>query len=142
MTATGTINVETLCCEIPSGGNPIVAGLHPAAGGSGDQACSGDMLLQSLVACSGVTFAAVATAMEIPIEAATVTATGTMDFRGTLGIERQAPVGLTEIQLHFAITSTAEDEILAKLISLTERYCVVLQTLAGTCELRSGWARP
>ncbi|GAB5403838.1 MAG: OsmC family protein [Aureliella sp.] len=142
MTASGTIRLDALSCEIPSEGNTIVAGLHPAAGGSGEQACSGDMLLQSLVACSGVTFAAVATAMEIPVDAATVTATGTMDFRGTLGIDKQAPVGLTEIQLAFEIQSAAEDEALAKLVSLTERYCVVLQTLAGACELRSDWKRP
>ncbi len=141
MTATGKICVNSLSCEIASGGNPIVAGLHPAAGGSGDQACSGDMLLQSLVACSGVTFAAAATAMELQIEAASVTAAGSMDFRGTLGVDRQAPVGLTSIELHFSVQSPAEDEILDKLISLTERYCVVLQTLPGPSELSSAWSR-
>lgn len=146
MTATGIIRPEHQSCEIQrdncaADAGAIDAGLHPAAGGTGRQACSGDLLLQSLVACSGVTFAAVATAMEIPIQAATVTATGSMDFRGTLGIDKLAPVGLTAIELNFSINSSADDEVLAKLITLTERYCVVLQTLRQPAELRSSWTR-
>lgn len=139
MNAQGHMDLESITCHISNDGGGIVAGLHEAAGGTGDHACSGDLLLESLIACSGVTFGAVATALEVPIDTATVTAKGEMDFRGTLGIDREVPVGLTAINLSFAIKSAASDAQLAKLIQLTERYCVVLKTLA--CPVSCQWNR-
>ena len=133
LSASGEIDLETLTCRVAtpfSEANSVTSGLHPKAGGDGLVACSGDMLLQSLVACSGVTFAAVATAMGLEISRAKVSARGKMDFRGTLGIDRETPVGLTSVELSFDVQSGEPDESIAKLIELTERYCVVLQTLA------------
>ncbi len=130
--ATGVIDFENLTCLVASpgaAGGEVRSGLHPMAGGDGSAACSGDMLLQSLVACSGITLAAVATAMELRINSATIAAIGTMDFRGTLGVDRATPVGLTSIELSFDVDSAEPDEKIDKLIQLTERYCVVLQTL-------------
>lgn len=130
--AAGTIHLENLTCDVETpaaSAGHTVSGLHPAAGGDGSAACSGDMLLQALVACSGVTFAAVSTAMGLQISSARVTAVGTMDFRGTLGVDRDVPVGLTSVELSFAVETTEPDEKVDKLIQLTERYCVVLQTL-------------
>lgn len=128
--ASGTVQVGEQTCTIETGRGPtVVAGLHPAAGGDGSAACSGDLFLQSLIACAGVTLAAVATAMGIPARSATVTAEGDMDFRGTLGVSRDTPVGFTEIRLRFDIDSDADDEQLSKLLRLTERYCVNFQTL-------------
>lgn len=130
--AAGVIDLENLTCLVTSPGaavGEIRSGLHPMAGGDGFAVCSGDMLLQSLIACSGVTFAAVATAMELQIRSAAIAASGTMDFRGTLGVDRATPVGLTSIELTFDVDSTEPNEKIDKLIQLTERYCVVLQTL-------------
>lgn len=120
---------DGVACSVDTGKAHIEAGLHPATGGTGLQACSGDMLLQALVACAGVTLSAVATALEIPIESAQIHAEGDLDFRGTLGISKEVPVGFRDIRLFFKLSSDAKPEQLAKLIELTERYCVVLQTL-------------
>lgn len=120
---------EGVSCSVATGKALVEAGLHPATGGSGVQACSGDMLLQALVACAGVTLSAVATALQIPVESGRLRAEGDLDFRGTLGVAKEAPVGFREVRLFFDIKSTASEEQLSKLIELTERYCVVLQTL-------------
>ena len=142
MQARGSIDLGRVACQLETPAGMVIAGLHPAAGGDGSQACSGDMLLQALVACSGVTFAAVATAMSIPISRAEVTAKGEMDFRGTLGIDRSVPIGFTRLEMIFCIESSADDAQLSKLVELTERYCVVLQTLAQPASLHSSWSRP
>ncbi len=129
MRATGEVSVGNLTCLIPTTTGTIAAGLHPAAGGNPDWACSGDMLLQSLIGCAGVTLSAVSTAMGITIRKAMITAEGDVDFRGTLGVSREVPIGMTAIRVHFEIDSDATPEQLAKLIQLTERYCVVFQSL-------------
>jgi uncharacterized OsmC-like protein len=116
-------------CKVATGKAMVEAGLHPATGGSGLQACSGDMLLEALVACAGVTLNAVATALEIPLRAGKVLAEGDLDFRGTLGVAKDAPVGFTAIRLFFELDSDASADQLATLQKLTERYCVVYQTL-------------
>lgn len=126
--ATGTLG-EGVTCNVSTGLAMVEAGLHPATGGSGLSACSGDMLLQALVACAGVTLNAVATAIGIEVRSGRVEAEGDLDFRGTLGVERTAPVGFREIRLRFEIDSDATPEQTGKLLELTERYCVVLQTL-------------
>jgi len=141
MYASGKVLASQLTCLVDSSRGQVDAGLHPAAGGSGAQACSGDMLLQALVACSGVTLSAVATAMGIEIRSASVTAQAEMDFRGTLGIDKGVPIGITSLHLEFTIDSTAEDSQLKKLIELTERYCVVLQTLAQPAALTTSCVR-
>jgi len=120
---------EGIACRVDTGRALVEAGLHPATGGNGMQACSGDMLLEALVACAGVTLKAVATALQINLRDATVHAEGDLDFRGTLGVAKDAPVGFREIRLKFNLDSDAPPEQLKKLIELTERYCVVLQTL-------------
>ena len=120
---------EGVACSVDTGRALVEAGLHPATGGTGVQACSGDMLLQALVACAGVTLSAVATALDVPIQGGRLRAEGDLDFRGTLGMSKEVSVGFSEIRLRFDLESTASDEQLAKLIELTERYCVVLQTL-------------
>jgi uncharacterized OsmC-like protein len=120
---------EGVACRVDTGKAVVEAGLHPATGGSGLQACSGDMLLEALVACAGVTLKAVATALQIDLRDATVKAEGDLDFRGTLGVAKDAPVGFRAIRLRFELDSNASDEQKAKLIELTERYCVVLQTI-------------
>lgn len=120
---------EGLACRVETGKALVEAGLHPATGGSGLQACSGDMLLQALVACAGVTLSAVATALGVPLQGGRLRAEGDLDFRGTLGVARDAPVGFRDIRLDIQLQSTAAPEQIAKLIELTERYCVVLQTL-------------
>ena len=122
---------EGISCNVESGRALAAAGLHPATGGDGTQLCSGDMLLEALAACAGVTLRAVATAFEIPMEG-TVHAEGELDFRGTLGVDREAPVGFRSIRVRFDLRTDAEPERLAKLLELTERYCVVFQTLAGS----------
>lgn len=130
--ATGMVDFTGLTCRVPipaNDGTEIMAGLHPMAGGDGTAACSGDMLLQALVTCAGTTIAAVATAMGLEIRDARIEAIGIMDFRGTLGVDRTVPVGFTSIALRFHIDSDVPAEQLDKLIQLTERYCVVLQTL-------------
>ena len=120
---------DGVSCSLAAGAALIEAGLHPAAGGTGLQACSGDMLLQALVACAGVTLSAVAVALDIPINGGLLRAEGDLDFRGTLGISKEVPVGFKEIRLSIELDSSASSEKLAKLFELTERYCVVLQTL-------------
>jgi uncharacterized OsmC-like protein len=130
--AEGELDGEEIACSVATGRALVEAGLHPATGGSGELACSGDMLLQALVACAGVTMRSVATSLEIPVTGK-VRAEGDLDFRGTLGVgERgEAPVGFREIRLGFELESDAGDERLQTLLRLTERYCVVLQTLTG-----------
>ena len=128
---------EGVACSVSTGKALIEAGLHPATGGSGTQACSGDMLLEALVACAGVTLSAVATSLGIPIEACTLRAEGDLDFRGTLGVSKDVPVGFKEIRLDIALESSAPVEQLNKLLELTERYCVVLQTLKGAVPVRA-----
>ena len=127
--AEGTLLPDRPACRIETRFASFDAGLHPAAGGDGSEACSGDMLLESLVACAGVTFNVVATAMGIPFRSARVVVEGDGDFRGTLGIARDVPVGITDIRLRFEVDSPASDEQLAVLMRQTERYCVIFQTL-------------
>ena len=118
-----------LSCKVETGKALVEAGLHPATGGDGTAACSGDMLLEALVACAGVTLRAVATSIGVDVSDAKVTAEGDLDFRGTLGVAKDAPVGFAEIRLTFQLDTNATEEQLATLLKLTERYCVVLQTL-------------
>jgi len=120
---------EGITCKVETGKGMVEAGLHPAGGGTGLSACSGDMLLEALVACAGVTLNAVATALGVSLRDATVRAEGDLDVRGTLGIARDAPVGFRDIRLHFDLDTDATPEQLATLLKLTERYCVVYQTL-------------
>lgn len=126
---------EGVSCKVETGKAVVEAGLHPATGGTGAQACSGDMLLEALAACAGVTLGAVATSLGIEVRAGTVRAEGDLDFRGTLGVAREAPVGFRSIRLHFDLETEASDEQLASLMRLTERYCVVYQTLRQSPEL-------
>jgi len=135
LTANGTLGEEAITCRVETGQQLAEAGLHPATGGDGTALCSGDMLLESLVACAGVTLRAVATSLEIPVRGGTLTAEGDLDFRGTLAVDREAPVGLHSIRLKFQLDTDADDEQLATLLKLTERYCVVLQTLVGEPEV-------
>ena len=128
--AHGNVDDAHIACKVETGRAIATAGLHPATGGTGMELCSGDMLLEALVACAGVTLKAVATALEIPLKSATVSAEGDLDFRGTLGVAKDAPVGFQAIRLAFAIDSDAPQEKLDTLLKLTERYCVVFQTLA------------
>ena len=129
LTAEGDIDDAGIACKVATGRALVTAGLHPATGGSGLEACSGDMLLEALVACAGVTLKAVATAIGVEVRSAHVHAEGDLDFRGTLGVDREAPVGFSDIRLTFEIASDAPQEQLDQLLKLTERYCVVLQTL-------------
>jgi uncharacterized OsmC-like protein len=139
--ATGRLDDEKVACKIETGRALAVAGLHPATGGTGAELCSGDMLLEALVACAGVTLKVVATALEIPLRAATVRAEGDLDFRGTLGVDRAAPVGFRAIRVTVDLDTDAPEEKVAKLLQLTERYCVVFQTLAHTPQLSMAVAR-
>ena len=123
---------EGVTCSVESGRALVEAGLHPATGGTGLHACSGDMLLEALVACAGVTLNAVATALELDVRDARIAAEGDLDFKGTLGIDKQAPVGFRDIRLSFDIDGDLTDEQLATLMKLTERYCVVYQTLKAS----------
>ena len=142
LSAEGKLGVSSQTCLLRMAGKEIAAGLHPSTGGDGLSACSAEILLQSLVSCAGVTLTAVATAMELPVQGGTITAEGDLDFRGTLGVSKDAPVGFTAIRLKFDLQTTATAEQLATLIKLTERYCVIYQTLksppAITTELVSG----
>jgi uncharacterized OsmC-like protein len=122
-------------CSVHTGRALAEAGLHPATGGDGTQLCSGDMLLEALVACAGVTLKAVASSLQIPLEGGRVHAEGDLDFRGTLAVDRDAPVGFKSIRLSFELETTASEEELATLLKLTERYCVVFQTLSTPPEL-------
>ena len=127
--AEGSLDGEGVTCKLETGRALAAAGLHPLTGGSGLELCSGDMLLESLVACAGVTLKAVATALGVKVRAGRVTAEGDFDARGTLGVDRAAPVGMTNIRLSFALDTDAPQSELDTLLKLTERYCVVLQTL-------------
>ena len=127
--ASGSIESEGLTCKLETGRALDVAGLHPASGGSGLELCSGDMLLEALVACAGVTLKSVATAIEVPLKAGIVSAEGDLDFRGTLGVDKEAPVGFAEIRLRFDVDTAAPQDKLDLLLKLTERYCVVYQTI-------------
>ena len=120
---------ENMTCKIETGKSRVEAGLHPATGGAGQSACSADMLLEALVGCAGVTLSAVATALNIPLRDATIRAEGDLDFRGTLGVSKEVPVGFKQIRLQFDLDTDASEEQRANLIRLTERYCVVYQTL-------------
>ena len=127
--AKGTLDDSNIACKVETGRALAVAGLHPATGGSGLELCSGDMLLEALVACAGVTIKAVATALDIPLRSGQVSAEGDLDFRGTLGVAKDAPVGFAQIRLRFDLDTDAAQEKLDQLLKLTERYCVVYQTI-------------
>jgi uncharacterized OsmC-like protein len=133
--ALGELGAEGISCSVATGQALAKAGLHPATGGDGSLACSGDMLLQALVACAGVTLRAVATSLQIPVTGGTVQAEGDLDFRGTLAVAKDAPVGFTAIRLSFDLTADATPEQIDTLVKLTERYCVVYQTLAHPAQL-------
>lgn len=139
LSADGTLG-EGVSCSVNTGRALAEAGLHPASGGDGSLLCSGDMLLEALAACAGVTLRAVATSLGIAVESGTIHAEGDLDFRGTLAVAREAPVGFRAIRLRFELESDAGEEELETLLKLTERYCVVLQTLAVTPELSSSLA--
>ena len=128
--AKGTLDDQSIACKVETGRALAVAGLHPATGGSGMELCSGDMLLEALVACAGVTLKAVSTALAIPLKSGTVSAEGDLDFRGTLGVDKEAPVGFREVRLRFDVDTDAPQDKLDQLLKLTERYCVVYQTIA------------
>jgi uncharacterized OsmC-like protein len=127
--ARGTLDDAGIACKVETGRALATAGLHPATGGSGLELCSGDMLLEALVACAGVTLKAVATALDIPLKSGRVSAEGDLDFRGTLGVAKDAPVGFREIRLTFDVDTDAPQDKLDQLLKLTERYCVVYQTI-------------
>ncbi|HMR32736.1 MAG TPA: OsmC family protein [Geminicoccaceae bacterium] len=129
--ADGDLDGEGITCKVSTARAVVEAGLHPATGGDGLSLCSGDMLLEALAACAGVTLKAVATAIGFPLRSGSVHAEGDLDFRGTLGVAKDAPVGFREIRLRFRLDTDAGDEQLATLLKLTERYCVVYQTLRG-----------
>jgi uncharacterized OsmC-like protein len=127
--AKGRLDEANIACKVETGRALAVAGLHPASGGTGLELCSGDMLLEALVACAGVTLKAVATALAIPLRSGVVSAEGDLDFRGTLGVAKDAPVGFSQIRLTFEVDTDAPQEQLDQLLKLTERYCVVYQTI-------------
>jgi uncharacterized OsmC-like protein len=133
--AKGSFDDNAITCKVETGRTLAVAGLHPATGGTGAVLCSGDMLLEALVACAGVTLKAVATALEIPLDKGEVFAEGDLDFRGTLGVDKEAKVGFQAIRLRFEIVSAAPQQKLDQLMKLTERYCVVFQSLKGNAAL-------
>ncbi|WNG40638.1 OsmC family protein [Archangium minus] len=133
--AQGSLDDQSIACKVETGRALAVAGLHPATGGSGLELCSGDMLLEALVACAGVTLKAVSTALEIPLRKGVVRAEGDLDFRGTLGVDKTAPVGFRAIRLSFELDTDAPQEKIDQLLKLTERYCVVFQTLNHRPEL-------
>jgi uncharacterized OsmC-like protein len=140
LSAAGTLG-EGISCSVQTGRALAEAGLHPASGGDGSLLCSGDMLLEALVACAGVTLSSVATSLGLELRSGRVRADGDLDFRGTLAVDRDAPVGFAAIRLSFELDTDATDEELATLLRLTERYCVVLQTLVRGPQLRSTVAR-
>lgn len=139
--ASGALDGEGIACSVETGKALVKAGLHPATGGDGTFACSGDMLLQALAACAGVTLKAVATALGIAIRRGEILVEGDLDFRGTLGVDKAAPVGFATIRVRFLLDTDADDAALATLLKLTERYCVVLQTLARGPRLDTQLAR-
>lgn len=128
--AKGTLDDSSIACKVETGRALAVAGLHPATGGSGLELCSGDMLLEALVACAGVTLKAVSTALAVPLKSGTVSAEGDLDFRGTLGVDKEGPVGFRRIRLRFDLDTDAPQDRLDQVLKLTERYCVVYQTIA------------
>ncbi len=133
--ARGSVDDQSIACKLETGRAMAMAGLHPATGGSGLELCSGDMLLEALVACAGVTLKAVATAIQVPLRSAHVAAEGDLDFRGTLGVDKGAPVGFEAIRLKFEVDTDAPQEKIDQLLKLTERYCVVFQTINTKPEL-------
>jgi uncharacterized OsmC-like protein len=139
--AKGALDSAAIACKVETGRALAVAGLHRATGGSGAELCSGDMLLEALVACAGVTLKAVATSMGVSLRSGEVAAEGDLDFRGTLGVDKQAAVGFTDIRLKFALDTDAPQEQLDTLLKLTERYCVVLQTLKHSPKIEAKLAR-
>ena len=139
--AKGSLDDTSIACKVETGRALAVAGLHPATGGSGLELCSGDMLLEALVACAGVTLKAVATAIDVPLRAGTVSAEGDLDFRGTLGVAKEAPVGFAQIRLRFDLDTDAPQEKLDQLLKLTERYCVVYQTIRSGPPVEIGLTR-
>jgi uncharacterized OsmC-like protein len=140
--ARGELGAEEVSCSVETGRARAVAGLHPATGGDGTLACSGDMLLQALVACAGVTLRAVATSLGIAVAGGTVRAEGDLDFRGTLAVAKDAPVGFTAIRLNFDLDTDASPDQLGTLLRLTERYCVVYQTLSRPAQLTAALTAP
>ena len=138
--ADGTLDASDVACAVSTGRALVAAGLHPATGGDGSLVCSGDMLLQALVACAGVTLRSVATSLELTVTG-TIRAEGDLDFRGTLGVDKEAPVGFREIRLLFDLESEDAEEQLDTLLRLTERYCVVYQTLVSSPSLTMTWDR-
>jgi uncharacterized OsmC-like protein len=144
LVGSGTVVTDDIAFQLDTGKGRVLAGQHPATGGPDGEAalaCSGDMLLEALAGCAGVTLKAVATAIAFPLRGARVTAEGDIDFRGTLGVSREAPVGFKAIRLRFRLDTDAPDEQAAKLVSLTERYCVVLQTLKSGVPVTAAWER-
>src|SRR5689334_6562600 len=139
--AQGTLDDQHIACKVETGRALAVAGLHPATGGTGAELCSGDMLLEALVACAGVTLKAVATALEIPLRNGTVKAEGDLDFRGTLGFDKTAPVGFRDIRLSFEVDTDAPQDKIDQLLKLTERYCVVFQSLNNKPDLSATLTR-
>jgi uncharacterized OsmC-like protein len=135
--ASGRLDGSGVSCRVETGRSLVEAGLHPATGGTGLQACSGDMLLEALAACAGVTLRAVATALEIPIEGGTLEVEGDLDFRGTLGVSKEVPVGFQAIRMNLKLETNASQEQLNTLLKLTERYCVVLQTLRSATPVKA-----
>jgi uncharacterized OsmC-like protein len=139
--AKGSIDDTAIACKVETGRALAIAGLHPATGGSGLELCSGDMLLEALVACAGVTLKAVATAIDVPLKSGIVSAEGDLDFRGTLGVAKDAPVGFRQIRLRFTVDTDAAQDKLDQLLKLTERYCVVYQTLKSGPAIDVGMTR-
>jgi len=135
--ATGSLDAPGVSCRVDTARALVEAGLHPATGGSGLQACSGDMLLEALAACAGVTLRAVATALDIPVRGGTIDVEGDLDFRGTLGVSKDAPVGFRDIRVRLNLESDASPQQVETLLKLTERYCVVLQTLKSSPAIRT-----
>lgn len=133
---------EGIACRVDTGRALVEAGLHPATGGDGSQACSGDMLLEALAACAGVTLKAVATAFGVELRGGRVVAEGELDFRGTLGVDRECPVGFREIRLRFSLDTDADADTVDKVIAVTERYCVVLQTIRSGTRVAVGEGAP
>lgn len=142
MRATGTLGSETISCSVDTGRALVEAGLHPAAAGDASLACSGDMLLEALVACAGVTLSAVATALKFELRGGTITAEGDLDFRGTLGIDAQAPVGFRDVRVSVELDTQEPQERIDTLLKLTDRYCVVGQTISRGAPVRVATATP
>jgi len=139
--SSGILDQARITCDVSTSRGLVQSGLHPAAGGQSESSCSGDLLLDALVACAGVTLSAVATAMNIEIRSGKVTAEADFDFRGTLGVDKEVPVGLANVRLGFELETDAEDAQIEKLIKLAERYCVIYQTLQQSPQVVTAWTR-